>query len=429
MGLITKEVEVVLSSNNIKHFENKGYELFRKKDKRGRVRISKGTTIIIKVEDLSNGSHVKVDCECDGCKKKLKNIIWQTYLRYVKEDGTYYCHKCAIAGFKKWIDFEQWCIENNRKDLLKYIINKNDINKYSYGSRKLIPMKCPKCGYIKNNVSINNLRHQGFSCPKCGDGISYLNKFVRNFLDQLNENYIPEFSSKDLNSKKYDNYLIDYNEIWEVHGLQHYEDKFNTYGKNAKSLKEEQENDKLKKELVEQNDLKYIIIDARYSDMEYIKNSLINLPEIQRYDLSKVDWNKCHEFAIDSLVKVVCDLWNNGIKSAKEISKLMKLSLNTITRYLKQGAKLSWCDYDPIKIKSEVGKINGRKSNKPVIQLSLTGEYIAEYKSAIEIKRKLGICNSHISSCCKRKQKTCCDFKWMYKEDYEKYIEQQNKSA
>ncbi len=95
MGLITKEVEIILHKTNIKHFENLGYEIPRRKDVNGILKIPRGTKIIVKVEHLTDGSNTKVEVECDGCSKKLKNIRWTDYLKGLKEDGKYYCHKCA----------------------------------------------------------------------------------------------------------------------------------------------------------------------------------------------------------------------------------------------------------------------------------------------------------------------------------------------
>ena len=214
----------------------------------------------------------------------------------------------------------------------------------SHGINHLQIFKCLICGNEKS-LNINSVIKNGFSCSICGDGVSYPNKFIRAFLEQLNEEYIPEYSPSWACGKKYDNYLINRNEIWEIHGLQHYKDvNWSRYG--SRTLKEEQENDIIKKILAENNGCKYVIIDARYSDMEYIKNSILKLPEIKRYDLSKIDWLKCHEFTCSSLIKIACDYWNSGIKSALEISKLMKLHRTTIYKYLKKGVLIGWCDYN-----------------------------------------------------------------------------------
>ena len=48
--------------------------------------------------------------------------------------------------------------------------------------------------------------------------------------------------------------------------------------------------------------------------------------------------------------------------------------------------------------------------------------FIAEYNTVIEADRTLGINQSSIIKCCKGKQHSACGFKWMYKEDYEKFL-------
>ena len=66
------------------------------------------------------------------------------------------------------------------------------------------------------------------------------------------------------------------------------------------------------------------------------------------------------------------------------------------------------------------GIVFGKKTNKPIIQLSLKGEYIKEYESALEAERQLniGIISKHISGCCKGKRKTTGGFRWVYKDEY-----------
>jgi len=337
------------------------------------------------------------------------------------------CNVCCIPSKKILIGYND--ISTTHPELIKYLANIEDAYKHTYSSAKDVDIKCPDCGYIKN-MKIYQLYINGFSCPKCGDKIPYPNKFIREFINQLNEEYIPEYSPdwaiiknnsniKLNGKKKYDNLLINHNEIWEVHGLQHYGEGFSRYGKTARTLEEEQENDKLKKELAEQNGLKYIVIDVRYSELEHIKNSIMNIPEFKRYDLSLIDWNRCHEVGCSNLVKVICDLWNNGIKSTLEISKIKKLGRSTVTKYLNQGAKLGWCDYNGAEMVLN-GIVFGKKTNKPIIQLSLKGEYIKEYESALEAERQLniGIISKHISGCCKGKRKTTGGFRWVYKDEY-----------
>jgi len=96
MGLITKELEVILGSNNIKWYEEKGYNIPKIKDNHRRLVTPMGSRTIVKVEDLTNGHNI-VDCECDECKKQLK-MTWYAY-KNTNHDGKTYCKRCACKIF------------------------------------------------------------------------------------------------------------------------------------------------------------------------------------------------------------------------------------------------------------------------------------------------------------------------------------------
>ena len=65
----------------------------------------------------------------------------------------------------------------------------------------------------------------------------------------------------------------------------------------------------------------------------------------KKYDLSKIDWDECNKFASNSLVKVACDLWNDGIKPTKKIGNILNLHYSTVIRYLRIGNSLGICNY------------------------------------------------------------------------------------
>lgn len=81
---------------------------------------------VVKIEDLSSGSGVSVEIECDGCTKILTNVKWVDYKKCVKEDGKYYCNQCAKNGFKKWISFFEWCYINLLKEIADRILDRWD---------------------------------------------------------------------------------------------------------------------------------------------------------------------------------------------------------------------------------------------------------------------------------------------------------------
>ena len=59
-----------------------------------------------------------------------------------------------------------------------------------------------------------------------------------------------------------------------------------------------------------------------------------------------------------------------------------------------------------------------RKKSKPVIQLSRTGEFIAEYWGIAEAGRQLNLYPQNINDCLKGNQLHTGGYKWMYAEDY-----------
>jgi len=65
-------------------------------------------------------------------------------------------------------------------EFIVFFADKKDTLRYSAHSNKKIHMICPVCGH-KKEMYISNLIRQGFSCPRCGDGISYPEKFFFNF--------------------------------------------------------------------------------------------------------------------------------------------------------------------------------------------------------------------------------------------------------
>jgi hypothetical protein len=135
MSLITKYVSIRWHNKNKQWYINKGYKFTKNKN-----------SFEVKVEDLSNGCREKVDIQCDGCGVELKSIDWQNYKVTVRENGKYYCNNCAKNGDSKWISFEQWCIENNRQDVLNrwdYELNLCKPSEVTHSTNKKYYFKCP----------------------------------------------------------------------------------------------------------------------------------------------------------------------------------------------------------------------------------------------------------------------------------------------
>lgn len=82
--LLTKKVEVGLGGKNAKYYENLGYEIPRYKDKKGRLSIKRGTTILVNIEDLPENSNSMVNVQCDYClEKNIVTIKSKRYCTYI----------------------------------------------------------------------------------------------------------------------------------------------------------------------------------------------------------------------------------------------------------------------------------------------------------------------------------------------------------
>ena len=377
-------------------------------------RLSHLLKIYSKYHDYSIGDNVSTNT---GIIKILK-LIWVTNNKYLQKGYEYECLTChtinttsegaldkksgcpVCSGKQIKVGFNDMWTTN--LELARLLADPEDGYKYTQHSGQRVDWKCPSCNNIIENRLISQICNDGLSCPKCSDGFSYPEKIMYNVFDQIINNFKYHQSFNWLKNKIYDFYLIDLNTIIEVHGLQHYEENgFKYHG--GRTLQEEQENDRLKENLAKQNNItNYIIIDARYSELEYIKNSIMNSKLAELFDLSNIDWLKCHEFACGSMVKVACDLWNNGIKNSTEIGKILKINRSTARRYLKKGALLDWCNYNPEEATKMSSSKSGKKNKKQV--LCITKNII--FDSLTDASNYFNIDVSNISMACKGKIKT-----------------------
>ena len=334
-------------------------------------------------------------------------------VRYEIKNQKVYC-----KGYEKGITTDSF-IRCKLGGTLNLIINKapwmmdlgvseEDAKKYTPYSNKKIKVKCPNCGKIKKTTPNKIYERHSIACS-CGDGISYPEKLMENLLIQLDIKYVRQYKTDWSQNKVYDFYLSDYNIIIETHGKQHYEESKCFPGK---TLKEEEKNDKLKEELALKNGTKhYIVINCSESNLEYIKNNILDSRLSKLLDLSKIDWIKCGEYASSNLVKEVCDFYNKHLeRSSYDLGKEFGMCDTTIRTYLNKGSKLGWCGYDG----KEEQQRNGRRNGKPVSQFTFNSEFIKTYPSASEAERRTGIKASNICVCCNGKQKTAGGFIWKY---------------
>lgn len=285
-------------------------------------------------------------------------------------------HGCGVCS-NKVIDKDINSIHVKEPWIEEYLVNKEDAFKYSFGSTsKKLLFKCPNCGTIKKMTPYDFYKY-GICCKRCGDGVSYPSKIMYNLLCQLNIDFEPEKSDFEWlkgYGYRYDFYIPHNNILIEVDGRQHKRESSGCFT----SLNEQQLIDSEKDRLALENGFKIIRIDCEFSNLEFIRKNILNSKLSNYFDLSNIDWKDCHKYSISSRVKEVCDIWNSGVKSTKEIADIMKIkTFGCISNYLKKGALLGWCDYNPKEVVKNIGAMNGRvnglKCSKSLICLD-TGE-------------------------------------------------------
>lgn len=106
MGLISKTVEVEINPKNMKHLEECGYEMPRRKNKTGKMAVPRGTKITVDVNDLSHGSSAKVKYKCDNCGE-VHEILWADHLKQI-HDGKTYCANCAVKVLRSGENSNLW---------------------------------------------------------------------------------------------------------------------------------------------------------------------------------------------------------------------------------------------------------------------------------------------------------------------------------
>jgi hypothetical protein len=355
------------------------------------------TIIDRKIQHKNNINYKYYNYKCNICKCEE---LWIEESNLLKGVGCGCCSsKQIILGINTIYDKAKWMIP---------YIGEENAKIYAPNSNKNIKMYCPDCEAIKS-ISPNKIFMNGFSCNICSDNISYPERFMISLLKELGINFIPQLNKTNFkwcDKYKYDFYINNINNkgdsgIIECHGLQHYEE---TTRKGARTLKEEQENDKTKEELAINNKIKYyFIIDCRYSNMEFIKNSILNnnIMKFLSEKIRNVDWNKIEEYSRKSLLKLACELKrDNPDFTTTYIANIIGINRSTVRKYLKQGSKIwDWINYNPkeerIKSARKIGKATGHnlgkkygKMHSKKVEIFKNGVSLGIFDSCTELSNK-----------------------------------------
>lgn len=288
----------------------------------------------------------------------------------------------VVESINSIVTMEPWMIEyfvEGYKEAKKYTCN---------SSHKFYPI-CPECKKIqqKKNTISSVYKTHSVGCS-CGDGKSFPEKFMSSILSQLNINPKLEYSPDWITPRRYDFYIESMNLIIETDGGFHTQDN----KRNGQTKEESKAIDNYKDEQARLHGIEVIRIDCDYNNkdrLEYIKQNILNNRRFKEmFDISKINWNKCGEFALSNLVKVACEYKkNNPDLTTTDIGRVMGgYNKDTVAGWLKQGNGI-WCNYDPKEEMKRIGAINGKSRRKPIIMFK-NKIILGLFESAYEIERK-----------------------------------------
>lgn len=240
---------------------------------------------------------------------------------------------------KEWL--KDNCVAVTNPEFVKYFKYKKDAYNYPLATKHEVWMKCPNCGHERLN-RINRLKEIGFSCPVCKDGVSYPNKFMRNLMLLLQPDNLEfeKFLRYDGRKHLFDCYFeVDgHGYICEVDGGFHF--RSNRFHHNVTN---QQEIDKLKDKIVEEQGWTMIRIACPNSKKEEMVNGFLNSIMANLFDLSNIDWNDIESRSHNSIFKEVCDYINKYPEmSTRKVAEQFDITEQPVISYYHKGVELGW---------------------------------------------------------------------------------------
>lgn len=296
-------------------FENKFYDMFGKNE--------------YSITGNYINNRTKISVKHNKCNTTFDIIPSNTFGR-----KTCNCPKCNMNKNHNCIPFVNDIYATNR-ELYNLLENKEDGHKYKAKSHKKTYFICPYC---KSRIyeKIHLVNDYGLNCSCCNTNVSFPERLFSTILNALNIDYIFQFSPKWVSPYRYD-FQFNINNskyIVEMDGSFHYKENI----LNDMSLEEIKERDDYKSKKANENGYEVIRINCNYdssiSREDYIKNSLYSSKLNDILDLNNINFDECCIKANKDLLEIICDLWNNGCKTSKELMDKLNLSDTTIRRYL-----------------------------------------------------------------------------------------------
>lgn len=106
--ILTKEAEVKLNSCNVEHYKSLGYKIPMKKASELTKKVEHkdyvydfSKTILVKVKDLTNGSHSKIKALCDYCQNTTMTMSYKDYNKKTSFNHKIACKNCYPLKVKE----------------------------------------------------------------------------------------------------------------------------------------------------------------------------------------------------------------------------------------------------------------------------------------------------------------------------------------
>lgn len=278
-----------------------------------------------------------ISCTCKNCGYHKRARVQKLL------ENTYECSMCKNG--KENIKYGINDIKSVNPVIYECLKEKTNADKYTINSRTKVDFICPSCGQTIKNKTIDKVNRRGLKC-KCQDGNSLGEKYFYQVIKSVDENVEVEKYINGNFSYRYDFYGNVNGKEWicEIQGKQHSEKSFETHG--GRTLEEEIENDKLKREYALSQGIDfYIQIDSKESGFNQLKDEILNSQLTCLYSFSGVDWVDCYRKSLISDIINVSKLWNEGNK-VMEICSITELGKGTVRKHLTKANEIGLCKYD-----------------------------------------------------------------------------------
>lgn len=272
-------------------------------------------------ENTHQTMHIRHTCGCEY-SRRVSSILYE---------GAYRCPRC-FPECCKGVEVGVNDIHTTNPYLESILLNKSDAFKYAQYSHDYAYFVCPICGEHLYKV-IANVSVDGLSCIGCGNGMSFGEKFIVNFLRYFDIDFEFQFSPDWANNRRYDlQFDISGDKyILEVDGGWHNSDN-NLSGVTAE---EQREIDAFKDEMAIEHGFKIIRFDYDYSQSSYNKENFLIVSMLKDEQLNKlftydeellkelVEITKTRE-VVPQIVFKVAEAWNSlENKNLRNLKKLI----------------------------------------------------------------------------------------------------------